>query len=112
MALPYTGRPDTAACRAYLESIGQTYDDAEISNALNAEIGNQARVCRTPAEGAPFPSDLAESLKRRVARNLLARSLPLGYQATITDVGVGSIRLGWDAEIRRYEAPFRKVRIG
>ena len=104
------GAPDTAACREYL-GLGEDRDE-EIDGALYAERSAQARVCRVPSTDDEWPTDLAEALLRRVARNLAAKGLPLGYQATVSDVGVGSIRLGWDIEIRRLEAPFRKALIG
>jgi hypothetical protein len=106
----YTGRPDTAACRVYL-GLDEDRDD-EIDGALFAERSAQARVCRVPNDAHDWPTDLAEALMRRVARNLAARGLPLGFQATVSDVGVGSIRIGWDVEIRRLESPFRKAPLG
>lgn len=107
--------PDVDACRDYLAGAGvrdDKWSDEEISQAILAERAAQARVCRTPADDAAWPADLAEALKRRVARSLSVRALPLGYQATVTDNGTGAIRLGLDYEIRRLEAPLRRLTVG
>lgn len=104
--------PDVQAVRDYMGDLASSWSDDEISDALTAERASQARICLVPGDTDPWPADLAEALKRRVARNLSVRSLPLGYQATVTDVGVGSIRLGYDYEIQRLEAPLRRVVVG
>lgn len=108
--------PNRAAVKTYLGT-GSSWSDAEIDDALAAELAAQARVCRVPVppvEGQEpeWPADLAEALKRRVARNLELRGLPLGIQTTVTEVGTGAIRVGFDYEIKRLEAPFRKVSVG
>lgn len=58
---------------------------------------------------SPWPDDLREALIRRVARNLAMGALPLGVQAT--EVG-GMVLGGKDPEVRRLEAPWRKVVMG
>lgn len=56
-----------------------------------------------------LPSDLAEALKRRVARNLAMRSLPLGVQSD----ELGATRVGSvDPEVRRLEGPYRRLAVG
>jgi hypothetical protein len=99
--------PDVAAVTLYL---GDTsWSSAEISSALTAEAAAQRARCRIPAV---YPADLAEALKRRVARNLAARAVPVATftsfdgQATSTRVPM------LDAEIVRLEAPYRRRKVG
>lgn len=101
------GVPDLAAVKVYL---GETsWSDAEIADALAAESAAQRRKCRIPAN---YPEDLGQALKRRVARNLAARAVPV---ATFTSFegGTTSARVPQlDAEIKRFEAPFPRGRVG
>lgn len=104
--------PEIADLHDYLVDQDQGWDDASISAAYAAEIAAQARVCRVPTEG-DYPADLTEALFRRVAHNLALRALPLGLQASMTDGAVAQTRVGGtDAEVRRLEAPFRKLVVG
>lgn len=112
-------QPDTAAVGAYLASIGgPSRSSEEIAQALATEKAAQARVCRVPQptddEPTPdWPDDLAEALMRRVAVNLAVRVLPLGVQVTLTDTAVATTSVGGrDAEVRRLEAPHRKLVTG
>jgi hypothetical protein len=93
--------------------LGDTsWDAPEILSAYTAEIAAQADVCRLPADGA-YPQALVEALCRRVAHNLALRALPLGVQASISDMSVATNRVGGlDAEVARLEAPWRKVVLG
>lgn len=107
--------PDAAAVKAYLGGNNRWNDD-EITVALAAETAAQARVVRFPADPEPpapaldYPDDLAEALCRRVAHLLAVRALPLGVQANITDSAVAVSRVGGsDPEVRRLEAPWRKL---
>lgn len=110
--------PDLAAVKVYLGS-GHSWTDAEITTALAAETAAQAGKVRfpadpaSPAEPLPYPADLAEALFRRVAHNLALRALPLGLQASISEVAVQNTRVGGeDAEVRRLEGPWRKRHVG
>lgn len=110
------GMPDVDAVKAYIESVsvpGSSWTNAVVGEALAAEADAQARVCRVPVDTetgpADWPAALAEALKRRTFRNLMLRSLPLGIQQTLTETGAVGLRVGLDQEIRRYEAPFRKL---
>jgi hypothetical protein len=97
---------DLTALRAYLLDTSAT--DAEILDALGAERAAQVARCRVE----PYTPDLLQALKRRVARNLAARRVPV---ATFTafDGGQTSQRVPQhDAEIRRLEAPHRKRPVG
>lgn len=101
--------PDAASITAYLGTT-VSFTPQEMAEALAAETAAQAKVCTIPAV---YPADLAEALKRRVAHNLALRSLPLGIQASITDVAVATTRVGGtDAEVARLERPYKKLVFG
>jgi hypothetical protein len=101
------GMPTLSTVKAYL---GDTsWSDAEITDALNAETAAQRARCRVPAV---YTDDLAQALQRRVARNLAARAVPV---ATFTSFegGTTSARVPQlDAEITRFEAPYRRRSFG
>lgn len=76
-----------------------------ILDVYQAEIADQARRCRVD----PYTAALAAALVRRVSRSLAFKNLPL---AVIQDEA-GATRLGpSDPEVRRLEAPYRKVVLG
>lgn len=82
--------------------------DAELSNIIAAEQAAQARRCRIDL----YSDDLKEALKRRVARNIAARNIPVA-QFTSFEGGSTSLSLSRnDAEITRLEAPYRKLTVG
>lgn len=86
---------------------------ADVDSAFAAERAAQAHRCRVPDDDADWPADLIEALYRRVATNLANRGLPLAIQTSYSDVGGGFARVGGlDPEVRRLEAPYRKVVIG
>lgn len=89
-----------------------SWDASAIAEAYEAEKQAQADVCRLPADG-PYPAPLRDALGRRVAHNLAVRDLPLGVQATVSDMAVATRQVGGlDPEVRRLEAPYRKMLIG
>lgn len=95
-----------ADVKAYLGTTSWT--DPEIQGALDAERAAQARVCRIDDYG----DDLREALFRRVARNLAARSVPVA-SFTSFEGGATSTRVPvTDPEIRRLEAPYRRMVVG
>lgn len=99
---------------AYLGDQNQeTWDTPAITAALAAELAAQAQVCIVPTDPeAVWPRDLAEALLRRVAHNLAVRGLPLGAQPSIDGSG-SSVRVsGYDAEVGRFEAPYRRIVVG
>lgn len=108
--------PELGEVLAY---IGDTsWSDAEVQSALDAETAAQQRIVRSgyfltdtedPAYLA-YPDDLAEALKRRVARNLEMRGLPLSVQTGDIEAPASIPRL--DPEIRRYEYPHRRLPVG
>ena len=101
-----TGMPDAAAVVEYLGATSFTTD--EVQDALDAEAAAQRSVCRVRAV---YPDDLRQALLRRVARNLALRQLPLAVHQG--DAEAGPMLLpGRDPEVRRLEAPHRKLVVG
>lgn len=101
--------PNAADVEVYL---GPTsYTSTQIDAALTAELAAQTRVCRTPPADAAWPDDLAEALKRRVARNLAMRGIPLAMFQGDADGGP-LIPPGRDPEVRRLEGPHRRLPVG
>jgi hypothetical protein len=96
--------PDASAITSYLGETSAT--GAEIADAIAAETAAQAARCRIPAD---YPDDLGQALKRRVARNLAARGVLLA-QYTSFEGGTTSTQVPrLDAEIQRFEAPWRRM---
>jgi hypothetical protein len=101
--------PSVGDIKVYL---GQTsFTDDQIESARAAELGAQSRVVRQPAADAVWDADLAEALKRRVARNLAMRGIPLAMFSGDADGG-SLIPPGRDPEVRRLEGPWRKLKSG
>jgi hypothetical protein len=110
--------PSLADVKEYLGLAG-SWTDEEIEAALTSETAAQARAVRFPAdpvdaEGlpipAPYPADLTEALCRRVAVNLANRPLPLGISQSVSEYGGSSARVGgYDREVKRLEAPWRRL---
>lgn len=103
--------PDLDDVKTYLGASIAATDD-EIEGALVAESAAQAAVCKIPTDPAEYPDDLAEALRRRVARNLAIRGLPLGLQTSMSEAAVATTRVGTDPEIKRLEAPHRRLVVG
>lgn len=98
--------PDLDAVNDYLGD--HSWSDADVAAALAAETAAQAAVCTLPDV---YPDDMAEALLRRVARNLAMRAVPLSVQqGDVETQPVFVPRL--DPEIRRYEAPYRRLVVG
>lgn len=95
-----TAVPDADAVADYLGVAA-----ADVADALAAEQADQAARCRVE----PYNEALAAALMRRVARNLAMKSVPLGVQA---DGLGGTLRLSsTDPEVRRLEAPYRRLKV-
>lgn len=101
--------PDLASVMDYLgaTSVAPTAVDA----ALTVEAAAQAAVCRIPVLPEDYPDDLAEALRRRVARNLALRGIPLAVLQGDAESG-STILPGRDPEVRRLEAPHRRLTVG
>lgn len=106
--------PTDAQVVAYLRAIDSqaAIDTDVVSGALLTEKANQANRCRVPADDAEWPADLAEALCRRVARNLAARAHVLGFVPSMDPNGGATYLNAHDPEIKRLEAPYRKLVMG
>lgn len=87
---------------------GSSFPVEVVGDALAAETAAQSRVCRIPD---PYPADLAEALCRRVARNLAMRGTPLAVPVGDSEGGP-AVLPGRDPEVRRLEAPWRRLVVG
>lgn len=113
--------PDRAAVKAYLRiDADDTSRDNEIDDALAAEIIAQRDVLRAaafgvdpepPADPVAYPANIAQALKRRVARNLALRGVPLAVLQGSADAGPTTLP-GTDPEVRRLEAKYRRLPSG
>lgn len=103
------GMPTTDDVAAYLREGAASWDTADLQDALDAEAAAQRSICRV---GAAYPADLRQALLRRVQRNLAMRQLPLAVQMWDAEGGGGTILPGRDPEVRRFEAPYRKLVVG
>lgn len=104
--------PTIVIVKSYLGS-DHSWSDDDLTVALAAEKEAQARRCRVPSDDAVWPADLVEALCRRVAANLANRALPLGVSTVLSDMNAATARVGGlDREVRRLEAPYRKVFAG
>lgn len=99
------GMPDVVDVDNYLGD--HSASDAELQETLDQETAAQWRVCRVPAT---YPADLRGALLRRVQRALAFKGLALAVRENAD--GDAVIIPGRDPEVRRLEAPFRKVVIG
>jgi hypothetical protein len=103
------GPPGLTAVKNYLSTNGATSaTDAAVTEALAAEQANQRKACHTEDYGP----DLAEALKRRVARNLAARAVPIASFTTFDGGSVAARVQRWDAEVSKFEGPYRRVVVG
>lgn len=106
--------PTSTDVTLYLAGIDpqQAIDTTAVTDALAAEKAAQAKRCRVPLDTEDWPADLAEALCRRVARNLAARPLALGFVPSVDPNGGASYLSSNDPEVRRLEAPYRKLVLG
>lgn len=77
-----------------------------IEEELSAETSAQARLCLVPT---PYPDELKLALLRRVQRALSMRALPLAVLQGDSESGSAAFLPGRDPEVRRREAPFRRL---
>lgn len=81
--------------------------DAALGLVVDAEIVNQARVCRV----CPYAPDLYQAVLRRCGRELAARGIPLGMSSAESEYGPARLA-SFDAEVERLEGPSRLVVFG
>ena len=103
-----TGMPTVDDVARYLGQSASSWDRGTLQDALDAERSDQRARC---GERAQYPDALRQALLRRVARNLAMRRLPLAVN--VGDADGGSLVLpGRDPEVRRLEAPYRRLVVG
>lgn len=102
--VPDSGMPDITDVDIYLGE--HSWDDDALQDALDAEAANQRRVCSVPAA---YGADLRQALLRRVQVNLAKRGQPF---LTVPDSEVVSLIPKLDAEINRFEGPYRRLVMG
>jgi hypothetical protein len=103
-----TGMPDADALAHYMRDGAASWEPEDLTDALAIEAAAQRARCRV---GAVYPDDLRGALLRRAQRNLAMRNLPLAMPQGDADSGP-SILPGNDPEVRRLEAPYRKLVFG
>lgn len=103
-----SGMPTTSDVATYLREGAASWMTADLQDALDAEAAAQRATCRV---SAVYPADLRQALLRRVQRNLAMRQLPLAVLQGDAESGA-SILPGRDPEVRRLEAPHRRLVIG
>jgi hypothetical protein len=101
------GMPSAEQFRAYASEDFGSYEDDEIEATIAAEAAAQRRVCRV---GAVIPDDLWEALLRRVRVSLSRRGQPV--LVTVDSDGTNTFLPARDPEVRRLEAPHRKLVMG
>lgn len=91
--------------RIYLGDASNRLSDEELTDVLDVEATHQAERCTIPD---PYPVTLGEALKRRCARNLALRGIPLAVLQG--DAEAGSMVLpSRDPEVRRLEAGYPRL---
>lgn len=77
-----------------------------IEEELSAETAAQAKHCLVPVS---YPDELKLALLRRVQRALSMRALPLAVLQGDSESGSASFLPARDPEVRRREAPYRRL---
>jgi hypothetical protein len=96
--------------KTYLGASAAQWSDPELQAALDAETQAQIEVCRIPTDpfNDVYPVTLGEALKRRVMRNLTMRQYPVSMPTGDAQSGASYLP-SKDVEVRRLEAPYRKL---
>lgn len=97
-------------------TLASAYGDLVLTEVLDTEIQDQANKIRSRyrmtdpvTDWVSQPKPLREAVMRRCARNLAARKMPLGVEAS----EFALIRLASkDSEINRLEGPYRRASVG
>lgn len=93
--------------------VGTKYTDAVLNQVIAVEQAAQDHKCGAWASHtAAAVTVLTEALCRRVQANLARRALPLGVIEQSGDAEGRAFLPSVDPEIRRLEAPYRKIRVG
>lgn len=99
--------PNIDDVKAYLGQEAQRWTDEELDDTLEAETDIQANKCRVID---PYPAALRRALLRRVMRALATKQNAFGVSLAVD--GETSFVPRWDGEIRRLEAPYRRLVVG
>jgi hypothetical protein len=111
--------PTVADVRAWAGVTPADISNDQITLILSSEAELQGAACDFYPEDIPeLPEPLVQALLRRCARAIAARGLPLGSLPATTS-GMGDpygmprsmLLPRLDAEVERYEAPFRVIGI-
>lgn len=108
-AVTADGMPNVDDVVVYLREGAASWDRDDLQDALDAETQGQADMCRI---GAIYTSALRQALLRRVQRNLALRQLPLAVLQGDAETGQSRVLPGRDPEVRRFEAPYRRLVVG
>ncbi len=97
----YDSPPTAEMVRGWLKVGTATITDDDLDLILAGELDSQAGVCRVE----PWSVALTLAVFRRCGRAIAATGAPLGVVAG-SEFGAATLPR-WDAEIERYERPFR-----
>jgi hypothetical protein len=103
-------RPTLVEVREWIGVPATVLTDAQLGQVLDAESDKQAAYCLIPAEPDAFPAALSQALYRRVAREVAARSVPLGLLGDGIEYGPSRLP-ALDAQVESHEAPYRVTAI-
>ena len=102
-----SARPTLAEIRAAIGVPATAVPDIDLRRIYDAEIANQAARCAVGADPVnDTPAPLAQSLVRRVQREVAARNLPLGMVGIDSEYGAQRLPSA-DALIDELERPYR-----
>jgi len=105
------GYPDVTAVRDWTGTTSMDISDDQLQLVIDTEVAIQEAYCYWDGD---LPEPLAQALLRRCARSVAARGVPLGSLPTVS-AGLGAeyglpgagLLPRYDAEIERFEAPWR-----
>lgn len=100
-------RPTVEEIRDAIGVPATALSDADLTRIYDAEVASQAARCDVGADPDTFPAPLAQSLVRRVQREVAARNLPLGMVGIDSEYGAQRLPNA-DSIIDDLERPYRK----
>lgn len=104
--------PDLATVRAYVRVPASSLSDDDLERMRLAALADQnARCAWDETTPDAYPDALAQSLLRRVQREIAARNLPLGMVGLEAEYGPANIP-AFDALIEHHENAYRRVVLG
>lgn len=107
-----TARPTLTEIRAAIGVPATAVPDVDLQRVYDAEVASQAARCNVGDEpDVDTPPPLAQSLVRRVQREVAARNLPLGMIGIDSEYGAQRLP-NTDALIDDLERPYRKQVLG